>query len=324
MGMLVDGQWQDVWYETKKTGGRFVRSSTQFRNWITSDGSPGPTGKGGFAAEAGRYHLYASYACPWVHRVLIYRAIKGLESMIDVSFVDWYMGENGWTFSKAHDDVVGDHLFNLDFAHQLYTKAVPDYTGRVTVPIIWDKETNTIVSNESSEIIRMLNSEFDGLDVEEGDYYPIEKRFEIDELNNVIYDAVNNGVYKAGFATSQEAYDEGVEPLFATMDWLDKKLAEKRYLTGEKPTEADWRLFTTLFRFDPIYFIHFKCSKKRLADYEHLWPYARDLYQLPGVAGTTNLTHAIHHYYESHKTINPHGIVPDVTLPDWQSPHNRG
>ena len=324
MGLLVDGKWHDQWYDTKKSDGRFVREDAQFRNWITADGSAGPTGKAGFKAEAGRYHLFASYACPWVHRVLIFRALKGLEDMIDVSFVHWHMAENGWTFDKDEDGIVGDKIFGFEYAHQIYTKADPNYSGRVTVPILWDTKTNTIVSNESSEIIRMLNSAFDDVGAKPGDYYPEDLRSDIDELNERIYNTVNNGVYKAGFATSQKAYDEAITPLFETLDWLEQKLKNNRFLLGERPTEADWRLFPTLLRFDPVYVGHFKCSKKRIIDYPNLWAYTRDLYQYSTISETINLDHARKHYYVSHKTINPTAIVPLMPEIDWDEPHGRG
>lgn len=324
MGLLVDGVWKDQWYDTKKSGGKFERSASQFRNWITRDGSAGPSGSEGFKAEAGRYHLYVSYACPWAHRTLIYRALKGLESMISVSVVDWYMAENGWTFTNENDPVVGDDLFNSDFAYQIYTKADPNYSGRVTVPILWDKHQNTIVSNESSEIIRMFNTAFDDLGAKSGDFYPEAKRTEIDVLNDRIYDTLNNGVYRCGFATTQEAYDEAITPLFDTMDFLDERLARSRFLTGDQPTEADWRLLPTLLRFDPVYHGHFKCNKKRLVDFENLWPYTRDLFQWPGVANTFNLEHASKHYYVSHDTINPHRVLPIGPAIDFTEPHGRG
>lgn len=323
MGLLVEGKWHDQWYDTDKTGGKFERSKSQFRNWITKDGAAGPTGEAGFKAEAGRYHLYASYACPWVHRVLIYRALKGLEDMIDVSFVHWYMADKGWTFQKDDQNIVGDKLFNFDFAHQIYTKADPNYSGRVTVPVIWDKKKNTIVSNESSEIIRMLNSAFDDIGAKEGDYYPYALRSDIDALNERIYDTVNNGVYKAGFATTQEAYEEAVIPLFETLDWLEEKLSKSRFLFGEQPTEADWRLFPTLYRFDSVYNGHFKCSIRRLIDYPNLWAYSRDLYQWPGIKSTVNPEHARRHYYESHDMINPTRITPIAPDINWDAPHNR-
>lgn len=323
MGLLVDGKWHDQWYDTKSTDGKFVRSKAQFRNWITPNGSAGPSGNPGFKAEASRYHLYASYACPWVHRVLIYRKLKGLEDMIDVSFVHWYMAESGWTFHKDENGIVGDRLFDLEFAHQIYTKADPTYSGRVTVPILWDKKTNTIVSNESSEIIRMLNSAFDDIGAKKGDYYPQELRAEIDDLNERIYNNINNGVYKSGFSTSQEAYEEAVRPLFETLDWLEERLGQSRFLLGDRPTEADWRLFPTLYRFDCIYVGHFKCSLKRIMDYPNLWTYARDLYQWPGIKDTVNMEHARRHYYESHDTINPTRIVPIEPKINWDEPHNR-
>ena len=323
MGLLVDGVWQDVWYNTKEHGGRFVRSKAQFRNWVTADGSPGPTGRGGFKAEPGRYHLFVSYACPWAHRTLLFRAIKGLEDMIDVSFVHWYMGDKGWTFEPDDAGVVGDRLFDSKYFYEIYLKADPEYSGRVTVPVLWDKKTNTIVSNESSEIIRMFNSAFDSVGAKPGDYYPEDLREEIDALNDRIYDCVNNGVYKAGFATSQEAYEEALYPLFETLDWLEERLQKQRYLTGERITEADWRLFTTLMRFDAIYHGHFKCNLKRLADYPALSAYVRDLYQQPGVASTLNFEHNRRHYYESHGTINPTGVVAVGPNLDFDTPHER-
>lgn len=310
MGMLIDGKWHDVWYDTKSSDGRFIRSEAQFRNYITKDGSAGRSGEGGFKAEKGRYHLYASYACPWAHRVLIYRALKGLNDMIDVSFVHWLMDKDGWTFQQDEQGIVGDKLYGFEFAHQIYTKADSSYSGRVTVPILWDKERETIVSNESSEIIRMLNSAFDDIGAKPGDYYPKEHREEINVLNESIYKAINNGVYKCGFATTQAAYNEAIEPLFNKLDELDERLSQSRFLLGETPLEADWRLFPTLFRFDAIYVGHFKCSKKRISDYKNLWRYARELYQWPGIADTTNMNHAKRHYYESHITINPSRIVP--------------
>lgn len=323
MGLLVDGEWHDRWYDTDKTEGKFVRSKAQFRNWITADGAAGPDGKSGFKAEAGRYHLYGSYACPWVHRVLIFRKLKGLEEMIDVSFVHWYMAEHGWTFEKDEDGIVGDKQFGLEYAHQIYTKADPKYSGRVTVPIIWDKQQQTIVSNESSEIIRMLNSAFDQIGAKPGDYYPEAHREEIDQINDRVYNTLNNGVYKCGFATSQKAYDEAVEPLFETLDWLEERLATRRFLVGDQPTEADWRLFPTLLRFDPVYVGHFKCSKKRIVDYPNLWAYTRDLYQWPGIADTINLDHVRKHYHISHDTINPHRILPVAPELDFTTPHGR-
>ncbi|PWJ22469.1 glutathione S-transferase family protein [Jannaschia seohaensis] len=323
MGQLVDGVWQDTWYDTKKSGGKFVRSTAGFRNWITADGAPGPSGEGGFKAEAGRYHLYVSLACPWAHRTLIFRALKGLEDLIDISVVHPDMLGDGWTFETDAHGATGDKLYGLPFARDLYVKAKPDVSGRVTVPILWDRQRETIVSNESSEIIRMFNSAFDGLTGDTQDFYPEELRPEIDRINDRVYDTLNNGVYKSGFATTQEAYDAAVYPLFDTMDWLDGLLAERRYLAGDRITEADWRLFTTLVRFDAVYHLHFKCNRKRLIDYSNLWPYARELFQVPGVAGTVGMAHIVRHYHYSHETINPHRIVPINPVIDWMEPHGR-
>lgn len=309
MGLLVDGRWQDQWYDTAKSGGRFQRQDSAFRNWVTADGAPGPSGEGGFKAEAGRYHLYVSLACPWAHRALIFRALKGLEAMIDVSVVNWLMLDKGWTFAQG-EGVVPDPIGGAQYLHEVYTRADPHYTGRVTVPVLWDKATATIVNNESSEIIRMFNSAFDGIGAKPGDYYPPALRPEIDALNERIYATVNNGVYKAGFATTQAAYEEAVAPLFDTLDWLEERLAARRFLTGDDITEADWRLFTTLIRFDAVYVGHFKCNIRRIADYPRLSAYLRALLQVDGVSGTVDLGHIKRHYYESHRTINPTGIVP--------------
>ncbi|ABE29969.1 hypothetical protein DR64_687 [Paraburkholderia xenovorans LB400] len=322
MGLLVDGQWQDRWYDTKSTGGRFVRNDAAFRNWVTADGSPGPSGAGGFEAQAGRYHLYVSLACPWAHRTLIVRALKGLDAMIDVSVVHWLMLENGWTFADG-PGVVPDTVNHAALLHQVYTAADPHYSGRVTVPILWDKQRATIVSNESSEIIRMLNSAFDGIGAKPGDFYPAPLRAQIDTINARVYDTLNNGVYQAGFATTQQAYEEAVTPLFETLDWLDAKLATQRYLTGAHLTEADIRLFTTLIRFDAVYVGHFKCNLRRIADYPNLSAYTRDIYQLPGIAQTVDFTHIKRHYYESHRSINPTGIVPLGPVQDFSAPHDR-
>jgi len=322
MGLLVDGEWRDQWYDTKATGGRFKRDTSRFRNWITGDGRAGPSGASGFQAEAGRYHLYVSYACPWAHRTLIFRRLKGLEDMIPVSVVHWYMAENGWTFAEG-DGVVADPIHDADYMYQVYQAADASYTGRVTVPVLWDKEKNTIVSNESADIIRMFNSAFDGIGATEGDYYPEDLREEIDEINARVYTTVNNGVYKAGFATTQEAYEEAVEPLFESLDWLDGRLSTQRYLLGDRITEADWRLFTTLLRFDPVYVGHFKCNRRRIVDYPNLWPYVRDLYQVPGVAETVHMDHIKAHYYGSHETINPTRIVPVGPDIDFSEPHGR-
>lgn len=322
MGLLIDGIWHDQWYDTASTGGRFVRKASQFRNWITCDGSPGVTGKGGFTATSGRYHLYVSYACPWAHRTLIFRSLKGLEEIIPVSVVHWFMGEHGWTFETG-EGVIADPIFQAKYLHQIYTHADPNYTGRVTVPILWDKQTQTIVNNESSEIIRMFNSAFDQIGAKPGDYYPESLRDEIHTLNDRIYDTVNNGVYKCGFATTQEAYAEALKPLFDTLNWLDERLSRQPYLTGDQITEADWRLFTTLIRFDPVYVGHFKCNIRRIVDYGNLWAYLRNLYQIPGVKETVNFLHIKGHYYQSHKTINPTGVVPIGPEIDFMTPDQR-
>ncbi|TFL19110.1 glutathione S-transferase family protein [Jannaschia formosa] len=323
MGQLIDGTWHDDWYDTEKTGGKFVRSTAGFRNWITPDGAPGPSGEGGFAVEAGRYHLYISMACPWAHRTLIFRALKDLEELIGVSVVHPDMLGDGWTFETDPAGATGDRLYGLPFLRDIYVKAKPDVSGRVTVPVLWDRERETIVSNESAEIIRMFNSAFDGLTGNDLDFYPEPLRPEIDRINDRVYDTLNNGVYKAGFATTQEAYDAAVHPLFATMDWLDGLLAGRRYLAGDRLTEADWRLFTTLLRFDPVYHLHFKCNRRRLIDYPNLWPYARELFQIPGVAGTVNMAHIVRHYHYSHESINPHRIIPINPEIDWTAPHGR-
>ncbi|MEZ5661043.1 MAG: glutathione S-transferase family protein [Burkholderiaceae bacterium] len=309
MGLLVDGRWQDRWYDTEGNEGRFVRTQATWRGAITADASPGPDGRV-FAPEAGRYHLYVSYACPWAHRTLIARALKGLESLIGISVVHWLMAEHGWTFNPDSDGVVGDNLYGSELLYQLYQRADPAFTGRVTVPVLWDTRSQTIVSNESSEIIRMFNQAFAPLGVAGPDLYPEPLRAGIDQWNARIYDTLNNGVYRAGFATTQAAYDEAVGPLFETMDALEAHLGAHRYLVGPAPTEADWRLLPTLLRFDPVYHGHFKCNLRRLVDYPNLWAYTRELYQWPGVAGTCRLEHARRHYYQSHRMINPSGIVP--------------
>ncbi|MCA0930250.1 glutathione S-transferase family protein [Ruegeria profundi] len=324
MGLLVDGKWHDTWYDTKSTGGAFKRSTAQFRNWLTADGSAGPSGKAGFKAEPNRYHLYVSLACPWAHRTLIFRKLKGLSDLISVSVVHPDMLDKGWTFKTDEHGATGDTLFGLDYAHQIYTKADPNYSGRVTVPILWDKQQETIVSNESSEIIRMFNSAFDGITGNSDDYWPEAMRDEIEEVNARIYSNVNNGVYKSGFATSQQAYDAAVHPLFETLDWLEDRMAHSRYLMGDRVTEADWRLFTTLIRFDPVYHLHFKCNKRRLIDYPNLWAYTRELYQWPGVAETVNINHIVRHYHYSHDTINPNRIIPVNPVLDYMEPHGRG
>ena len=324
MGLLVDGNWEDKWYDTKSTGGKFKRSEAAFRNWITADGSAGPSGEGGFKAEAGRYHLYVSLACPWAHRALVFRALKGLTDLIDVSVVHPDMLGDGWTFETDFDGATGDTLYGLPFARDVYLKAKPDMSGRVTVPILWDKERETIVSNESSEIIRMFNSAFDGITGDTQDFWPEDLREAIEPVNARIYDTVNNGVYKAGFATTQEAYEEAVYPLFESLDWIEGILSENRYLMGDRVTEADWRLFTTLIRFDKVYHGHFKCNRRRIVDYPNIWGYLRELYQWDGVAETVNFDHITRHYHYSHDTINPNRIVPIGPELDLMSPHGRG
>ncbi len=323
MGLLVDGIWRDQWYDTESTGGHFQRSESSFRNWITPGGEPGPDGEGGFAAEAGRYHLYVSYACPWAHRTLIFRKLKGLEDMIGVSVVHPHMADHGWTFDTGFDGATGDGANGRDRLYEVYLMAKPDYTGRVTVPALWDMKHGTMVSNESSEIIRMFNRAFDGIGAREGDYYPEALREEIDEVNARVYDTVNNGVYKSGFATSQAAYEKAFDALFDTLDWLEDRLGRMSYLAGESLTEADWRLFTTLIRFDAVYVGHFKCNKRRIADYPNLSNYLRALYQHPGIAETVRMDHIKFHYYGSHKTINPTGIVPLGPELNFDAPHNR-
>ena len=322
MGLLQNGKWVDQWYDTKSNGGHFVRKAPQFRSWVSADGAAGPSGDSGFKAEPGRYHLYVSLACPWAHRTLIFRALKGLEQMISIWVVHWYMAEDGWTFDVG-DGVVPDTVNAVTLMHEIYTKAMPDYSGRVTVQVLWDKQTKTIVSNESSEIIRMLNTAFDAVGAKVGDYYPPDLRSEIDSLNERIYTTVKNGVYRCGFATTQEAYEQAITPLFDTLDWLEDRLRAKRYLTGDQITEADWRLFTKLIRFDVVYVVHFKCNIRRIADYPNLSEYLRDLYQQPGIAKTVNLEHIKKHYYESHETINPSRVVPKGPVVDFTAPHNR-
>ena len=322
MGLLVNGKWADEWYDTAATGGRFMRTRAQFRNWITADGSPGPTGEGGFRAEAGRYHLYVSLACPWAHRTLIFRALKGLERMIDVSIVNPYMGEHGWTFEEA-PRVIADPIHHVRYLYEIYCRARPDYSGRVTVPVLWDRRRGTIVSNESAEIIRMFNSAFDGIGALQGDYAPADLLGQIDEINSQVYDNVNNGVYKAGFATNQGVYESAVTAVFDCLDELEQRVSRQRYLLGDRITEADWRLFTTLIRFDSVYYGHFKCNLRRLVDYPNLWGFTRELYQWPGVAGTVSLRHIKEHYYRSHPTINPNGIVPIGPILDLDRPHGR-
>ena len=323
MGLLIDGQWSTAWHDTRKTGGRFVREDARHRNWITADGSAGPTGTDGFKAESGRYHLYICHACPWAHRAMIFRALKGLEDVISVSVVHWIMAENGWNFADG-EGVVPDPVIGADYLYQVYQHADSNFSGRITVPVLWDLQRNTIVSNESSEIIRMLNTAFNAYSSHpELDFYPEPLRAEIDEVNERIYHTLNNGVYRSGFATSQEAYNAAVTELFETMDWLEERLATRRYLVGDNQTEADWRLFTTLLRFDPVYFGHFKCNIRRLVDYPNLWNYTRDLYQTPSVTSTIDHGHIQRHYYASHESINPTRIVPLGPDIDFTAPHNR-
>ncbi|MFP5498056.1 MAG: glutathione S-transferase family protein [Gammaproteobacteria bacterium] len=321
MGLLIEGRWHDQWYESSADGA-FQREQAQRRNWVTADGEPGPTGEGGFAAEAGRYHLYVSLACPWAHRTLILRKLKGLESLIDVSVVSWLMLENGWTFDKAHGSS-GDKLDDFTFMHQRYTADTASYTGRVTVPVLWDKKRKRIVSNESAEIIRMFNSAFNELTGNQLDFYPEAQRSTIDALNDRIYPAVNNGVYRAGFATSQKAYEAAFDDVFAELDHLEQHLGEHRYLAGEYLTEADVRLFTTAIRFDAVYYSHFKCNLRRIADYPNLSNWLRELYQWPGIAETVDFAHIKGHYYASHRTINPTGIVPKGPMQTFEAEHDR-
>ena len=322
MGLLVDGQWQDKWYDTKASEGRFEREDAGFRNWVTADGSAGPSGIGGFKAEPNRYHLYVSLACPWAHRTTIYRKLKGLEDMISLSIVHPFMGDKGWTFAEGAG-VIADPIVKADYLYEVYIAAKPDYTGRVTVPILWDKETNTIVSNESSEIIRMFNSAFDEVGATAVNFLPTELLAEIDTVNEFVYSAVNNGVYKAGFATTEAAYKEAVVTLFDALDTLEARLVDQRYLLGNTITEADWRLFTTLVRFDAVYVGHFKCNIRRIVDYPNLWGYLRDLYQVPGIAETVSIEHIKAHYYTSHANINPTRIIPVGPLLDFNEPHDR-
>lgn len=309
MGLLVDGKWYDQWYDTEGNGGRFIRQEAQFRNWITPDGSAGPSGEGGFKAEPGRYHLYVALACPWANRTLIMRKLKGLEEMVSVSVVNPLMAENGWTFD-SEEGVISDPVIDANYLYEVYKHVEPEYSGRVTVPVLYDLKQNKIVNNESSEIMRILNSAFDEVGAKEGDYYPEKLRPEIDAINEKVYHSVNNGVYKAGFATKQDVYQEEVIKLFDALDELEERLGENRYLVGGQITEADWRLFTTLIRFDSVYYGHFKCNSKHLTEYQNLWRYTRELYNWTGISETVNFKHIKAHYYRSHKNINPTGIVP--------------
>ena len=324
MGLLIDGQWSSAWHDTSRTGGHFVREDARQRNWITADGGPGPSGEGGFMAESGRYHLYVSHACPWAHRTLIFRMLKGLTDHISVSVVHPLMLENGWSFAHDPHGAAGDDLFGYDYLHQIYTHSQPRASGRVTVPVLWDRQRACIVSNESSEIIRMFNSAFDGITGNHDDYWPEALRADIESVNGDIYANINNGVYRAGFATTAAAYEEAVAGLFDALDRMEARLSERRYLVGDRVTEADWRFFTTLVRFDPVYVGHFKCNIRRIADYSALSGYLRELYQMPGVADTVVMPHIKQHYYGSHPTINPTGIVPAGPELDYHAPHNRG
>ena len=324
MGLLIDGQWSSAWHDTSRTGGHFVREDARHRNWITADGGPGPSGEGGFKAESGRYHLYVSHACPWAHRTLIFRMLKGLTDHISVSVVHPLMLENGWSFAHDPHGAAGDDLFGYDYLHQIYPHSQPRASGRVTVPVLWDRQRACIVSNESSEIIRMFNSAFDGITGNHYDYWPEALRADIESVNGDIYANINNGVYRAGFATTAAAYEEAVAGLFDALDRMEARLSERRYLVGDRVTEADWRFFTTLVRFDPVYVGHFKCNIRRIADYSALWGYLRELYQMPGVADTVVMPHIKQHYYGSHPTINPTGIVPAGPELDYHAPHNRG
>lgn len=322
MGLLVDGVWKNQWYDTKASGGKFVRSQSRFRDWVTRDGSPAEGRERGFRAEPGRYHLYVSLACPWAHRTLILRKLKRLEDIVSVDIVHHFMGENGWTFA-TEDGATGDTLFASEYLHQIYTRADPTYSGRVTVPVLWDKETGTIVSNESSEIIRMLNSAFDEWGDASVDLWPAALRDEIEAVNDRVYPSINNGVYRAGFATTQKAYEEAFDELFDALDEIEQRLSRGRYLVGARLTEADIRLFTTLVRFDAVYYGHFKCNLRQIRDYDNLSNYLRDIYQMPGIAGTVNMLHIKQHYYASHETVNPTRIVPKGPELDFDLPHDR-
>ena len=322
MGLLIEGKWHDRWYETKNSKGEFVREQAGFRNWVTADGRPGPTGEGGFKAEPDRYHLYVSLACPWAHRTLIFRRLMGLESLITVSVVSPDMLDQGWSFNREEGSS-GDDLYDYAFMHQIYTRTQADYTGRVTVPVLWDKQQQTIVSNESSEIIRMFNSAFNDITGNSTDLYPDLLRDEIDGINEWVYDTINNGVYRAGFATTQEAYDHNVKALFTSIDRIEEILSEHRYLAGSTLTEADWRLFTTLIRFDAVYHGHFKCNLHQLREYPNITGYLQELYQMEGVAETVDFYHIKRHYYYSHTTINPTRVVPLGPELDFNAPHGR-
>ena len=322
MGLLIDGTWSDQWYDTEKNNGRFIRETAGFRNWVTEDGTAGISGGDGFKAESGRYHLYVSYACPWAHRTLIFRHLKDLATHISVSVVHPFMGDKGWTFARD-EHATGDSLYGYDYLYELYVKSQPDITGRVTVPVLWDKHRCEIVSNESSEIIRMFNSAFDAVTGNKLDFWPAAHRDAIEAINEDIYHNINNGVYKAGFATNDDAYHEAVIALFTALDRLEIRLGQNRYLLGDMLTEADWRLFSTLIRFDAVYVGHFKCNLRRISDYPALMGYVRALYQMPGIADTVVMSHIKSHYYKSHHQINPSGIVAYGPFLDFDAPHGR-
>lgn len=326
MGSLIEGKWVDKWRDTKSTGGHFVRPDAKVRNWITRDGEPGPSGIGGFKAEPGRYHLYIAGSCPWAHRTMIFRTLKGLEDMITVSVVNPITHSNGWTFHDGHG-VIPDPVIEADFLYEVYLEADPSYTGMVTVPTLWDRKQSKLVSNESSDIIRMFNTAFDDAGASPGDYYPEDLRSGIDEVNEFVYHAINNGVYRTGFATTDEAYKQAYDRLFDALDTLEERLAGQRYLVGERLTEADWRLFTTLVRFDLAYYGPFKCNKRRLIDYQNLWDYTRELYQIPGIVETVDPLAIKQHYYASTKMLEPTGIValgPEISFTDpSHRPHRQ-
>ncbi|MGJ8606223.1 MAG: glutathione S-transferase family protein [Marivita sp.] len=324
MGRLVDGIWRVEGIDTKSSGGEFKRSTASFRNWITADGEKGPSGEGGFAAQSGRYHLYISHACPWAHRTMIFRKLKGLEDHISISVVHPDMMEQGWSLDTDFPGATGDTLYELPYLRDIYIRNDPKVSGRATVPILWDKQRETIVSNESSEIIRMFNSAFDEITGNTNDYWPEDLRDAIEPINDRIYDTLNNGVYKCGFASTQKAYDEAVHPLFDTLDWIEGLLSRNRYLVGDRITEADWRLFTTLIRFDLVYHTHFKCNRAFITQYPAIWGYLRELYQWEGVAETVHFDHFVRHYYYSHESVNPHRIIPINPEPDFDAPHGRG
>ena len=322
MGLLIDGRWTQETSDSRNEKGRYQRRDSVFRNWVTANGAPGPSGNGGFVAAPGRYHLYISHACPWAHRTMIMRSLKGLDDQIDYSVVNWLMAENGWTFDDG-PGVIADPLNKAEYMYHVYQASDPNSNTRATVPVLWDKQQGIIVSNESSEIIRMFNGAFDGVGAREGDYYPHELRAEIDAVNERIYYTLNNGVYRCGFATTQEACDESVDALFDTLDWLEERLGQTRYLFGSRLTEADIRLFPTLIRFDLVYVGHFKCNKRRIVDYPNLWGYTRDLYQRPEIGKTVNFQYIKNHYYMSHPHVNPSRIVPAGPIVDFTEPHDR-